>query len=135
MGKDEKPTVCLIGLSKDEIELLPNFLGNKYNFLVVNHNFPLIRLQSYDNIQLFIINTDLVWANIRSIVNKIKTVEKYHNTPFLGLAMKRHLEKLTTETKDLFEDILIMPCNKEDFLTRVEVWAETGKSVSGKCSA
>ena len=133
MEKSGKPGVILIGLPKEEIDLLSRFLGTKYNFIAINHDFPLDRLKSYENIRLFAVNTDLVWADIMSIARKIKGNTRYHNIPFLGLALKRHLKKCKHKERDFFEDLILMPCNKEDFLTRVDVWAETSRTLNG-CS-
>jgi hypothetical protein len=118
-------TIVLIGLDEPTIQVIAGFLGLKYQFVAINHKFIISKLSSYDNIILFIINTDQPNINITDLIPKLKIDQSYQNIPIIGLALKQHFINFPSEERKYFEDLLLMPCGNEDLLTRIEIWSRT----------
>lgn len=132
MEFEKKPIIICLGLDEKIIQIIGSHLGYKYQIVHVNHEFSIQQLDSYDNISLFIINTDLIWTEIVNLTLELKHSKKYENIPYIGLALKKHINKTSEKTLALFEDIILMPCNYEDLLTRIEVWIHTSELINKK---
>jgi hypothetical protein len=81
----------------------------------------------YKNVILLLINSDQPWIRNSNLIKKIQQENIFQNVPIIGLCLKRYFKNMTKSERYLYDDILLLPCNNEDFLTRIEVWTNTAK--------
>jgi hypothetical protein len=114
--------ICLIGVNPDLIQILAAYVGHKYRIIAINRQFDIRQLDVYDNILLFIYNSDQFDIDALEFLTKIRENLKYREIPIIALALKLHFYKTPLEIRNQFEDIILLPTSNEDILTRVEVW-------------
>lgn len=129
---NSNPTIVLIGVNSNIKKILESYLDCKYQFFLIEHDFDIELLALYPNTTLFVMSTDQPFITIEDSVKLIKEHPNYQNIPVLGLVQKNYYPKLNAEEKIFFEDILLMPINYEDMLTRIEVWISTYRAMSNE---
>ena len=121
----EVSTIVLIAIEADMYEYLDEFVGKKYRLFAVDKIDDFNILEPLKNVHLFMINTDRPWLGTNQLIKRIKDTPIVQNIPIIGLSLKKHFAKMPPEERYLLEDILLVPCGKEDLLTRIEVWTRT----------
>ncbi len=129
-------TIVLIGLDEKMIQILGEYIGNRYRLLAVNKEFSIDRLDSYkDSINLFLIDTDQPFISIEGLMERLNSSADYQSIPKIGLALKKHFASMGSGEKRMFDDILLMPCGNEDLLTRIDIWQKTFEIISNGSQA
>jgi hypothetical protein len=126
---NSNPTIVLIGVDSKIKKILESYLDCKYQFFQIERDFDIELLAIYPNTTLFLMSTDQPFISIEESVKLIKEHPHYQNIPVLGMVQKNHYPHLTADEKVYFEDILLMPINYEDMLTRIEVWTSTYRAL------
>ena len=119
------PKIALVGIETDLYKKLDEHIGRRYNLLPIEHLDSLDLIGFPDDILLFIIDTDNPRIDREDILENIKETSYCENIPIIGLALKRHFGNMPSEERWNYEDILLMPCNTEDLLTRIDIWIKT----------
>jgi len=124
--------IIAIGLNEEQISGIREFISDKYTIKVYGDDFDIDGIMDRDDVYLFLVNTDKPWTGIIESVKKLKKNFKFQNVPVVGLALKKHIDKMDEQTKLLFEDIILTPCSYEDLLNRIEIWVKTYEIISNR---
>ena len=108
-------------------DILQVYLQDKYQLIRIQQDISLQYIQMYENVMLLIINSDQPWVRNSNLVKKIQQENLFQNVPIIGLCLKKYFKDMKNTERYLYDDILLLPCNNEDFLTRIEVWTNTAE--------
>ena len=129
MSSDSLPIIVLVGLDTKIFELINSFIGKNYLLFPVDQIDSLDLIGFPQNVILFMVDTDNPRIKRNLIIQKIKMSEFFENIPIIGLSLKQHYAEMAKDDKWKFNDILLMPCNTEDLLTRIDIWIKTYVSI------
>ncbi|MHA1339441.1 MAG: hypothetical protein ACTSO2_05580 [Promethearchaeota archaeon] len=132
MENNSKKKIICIGLSEKKLQVIASYIGKYYDLVLINHKFDIEQLSTYTGISVFVINMNLSWENILQLVNSLKKNELYKNIPIIGLCHKKFEKEIPLDLQFLMEDIILIPANMEDILTRIEVWIKTSELINKK---
>ena len=107
--------------------ILQVYLQDKYHLIRIQKKISLQYIKKYENVMLLIINSDQPWIRNSNLLKKIHQDNLFQNVPIIGLCLKKYYKKMENSEKFLYDDILLLPCNNEDILTRIEVWTNTAE--------
>lgn len=122
---EDLPIIMTFGLETSLNDILQIYLQNKYRLIRINQEISFQYIRMYENVMLLIINSDQPWIRNSNFVKKIKQKHLFQNIPIIGLCLKKYFQKMEKSEKYLYDDILLLPFNNEDFLARIEVWTNT----------
>ena len=108
-------------------DILQVYLQDKYQLIRIQQDISLQYIQMYENVMLLIINSDQPWVRNSNLVKKIQQENLFQNVPIIGLCLKKYFKDMKNSERYLYDDILLLPCNNEDILTRIEVWTNTAE--------
>ena len=106
-------------------DILQVYLQGKYHIIRIQQDISLKYIKMYENVMLLIINSDQPWIRNSNLVKKIQQENLFQNVPIIGLCLKKYFKNMKNSERYLYDDILLLPCNNEDILTRIEVWTNT----------
>jgi hypothetical protein len=125
-----EPTIVLIGVNSEVCQIIRAYLDRKFNIKIFARDFEIKTLDRFENIVLFIMDTDQFTISIDNTVLSIKSHPLYQNIPLLGMAIKQHFGKIPMQHRNLYDDIILTPLNYEDLLIRIDVWINTYQHLS-----
>lgn len=108
-------------------DILQVYLQNKYHLIRIQKDISFQYIKMYENVMLLIINSDQPWIRNSNLVKKIQQENIFPNVPTIGVSLKKFFKNMKNSERYLYDDILLLPCNNEDFLTRIEVWTNTAE--------
>ena len=121
------PIIITFGMETSLNDILQVYLQDKYQLIRIQQDISLQYIQMYENVMLLIINSDQPWVRNSNLVKKIQQENLFQNVPIIGLCLKKYFKDMKKSERYLYDDILLLPCNNEDFLTRIEVWTNTAE--------
>ena len=124
------PIIITFGLDPVLDGVLQVYLREKYQIIRINQEISFKYIRKYKSVFLLIVNTDQPWVRNSHLVEKIKEENLFQNAPMIAICLKKYFLNMNKSEKYLFDDILLFPCNNEDFLTRIEVWTNTAKFIN-----
>jgi len=108
-------------------DILQVYLQSKYQIIRIQQDISLKYIKMYENVMLLIINSDNPYVRNSNLAKKIQQENLFSNVPMIGLCLKKYFKNMENSERYLYDDILLLPCNNEDFLTRIEVWTNTAE--------
>ncbi len=124
---DNYPIIITFGMETSLDNILQVYLQDKYHLIRIQKDISLQYIKMYENVMLIIINSDQPWIRNSNLLKKIHQDNLFQNVPIIGLCLKKYYKKMENSEKYLYDDILLLPCNNEDILTRIEVWTNTAE--------
>ena len=121
------PIIITFGIETSLDDILQVYLQNKYQIIRIQKDISLQYIKMYENVMLLIINSDQPWVINSNLVKKIHHENLFLNVPIIGLCLKKYFKNMENSERYLYDDILLLPCNNEDILTRIEVWTNTAE--------
>ena len=121
------PIIITFGIETPLDDILQVYLQNKYQIIRIQKDISLQYIKMYENVMLLIINSDQPWVINSNLVKKIHHENLFLNVPIIGLCLKKYFKNMENSERYLYDDILLLPCNNEDILTRIEVWTNTAE--------
>ena len=121
------PIIITFGMETSLDDILQVYLQGKYHLIRIQKDISLQYIKMYENVMLLIINSDQPWVRNSNLVKKIQQQNLFQNVPIIGLCLKKYFKNMENSERYLYDDILLLPCNNEDFLTRIEVWTNTAE--------
>ena len=121
------PIIITFGLETSLDGILQVYLQKKYHIIRIQKDISLQYIKMYENVILLIINSDQPWIRNSNLLKKIHQDDLFQNVPIIGLCLKKYYKSMENSEKFLYDDILLLPCNNEDILTRIEVWTNTAE--------
>lgn len=119
------PIIITFGMETSLDDILQVYLQGKYHIIRIQQDISLKYIKMYENVMLLIINSDQPWIRNSNLVKKIQQENLFQNVPIIGLCLKKYFKNMENSERYLYDDILLLPCNNEDILTRIEVWTKT----------
>ncbi len=119
------PIIITFGIETSLNDILQVYLQNKYHIIRIQQEISFQYIKLYKNVMLLIINSDQPWIRNSKLVKKIQQENLFSNVPIIGLCLKKYFKNMKNSERYLYDDILLLPCNNEDFLTRIDVWTNT----------
>ena len=119
------PIIITFGIETSLNDILQVYLQNKYHLIRIQQEISFQYIKLYKNVMLLIINSDQPWIHNSKLVKKIQQENLFSNVPIIGLCLKKYFKNMKKSERYLYDDILLLPCNNEDFLTRIDVWTNT----------
>jgi len=121
------PIIITFGIETSLDDILQVYLQKKYHLIRIQKDISLQYIKMYENVMLLIINSDQPWVINSNLVKKIHHENLFLNVPIIGLCLKKYFKNMENSERYLYDDILLLPCNNEDILTRIEVWTNTAE--------
>ncbi|MHA1561473.1 MAG: hypothetical protein ACTSPA_05045, partial [Promethearchaeota archaeon] len=121
------PIIITFGMETSLDDILQVYLQDKYHLIRIQKDISLQYIKMYENVMLLIINSDSPWIRNSKLVKKIHKENLFQNVPIIGLCLKKYFKNMENSERYLYDDILLLPCNNEDILTRIEVWTNTAE--------
>ncbi len=121
------PIIITFGIETSLDNILQVYLQDKYHLIRIKKEISFQYLKMYENVVLLIINSDQPWIRNSNLVKKIQQENFFSNIPIIGLCLKKYFKEMENSERYLYDDILLLPCNNEDFLTRIDVWINTAE--------
>ena len=121
------PIIITFGMETPLDDILQVYLQNKYHLIRIQQDISLQFIKMYKNVILLLINSDQPWIRNSNLIKKIQQENIFQNVPIIGLCLKKYFKNMVNSERYLYDDILLLPCNNEDLLTRIEVWTTTAK--------
>ncbi|MHA1560705.1 MAG: hypothetical protein ACTSPA_01145 [Promethearchaeota archaeon] len=127
MECSENPIIITFGMETSLDDILQVYLQSKYQIIRIQQDISLKYIKMYENVMLLIINSDNPYVRNSNLAKKIQQENLFSNVPMIGLCLKKYFKNMENSERYLYDDILLLPCNNEDFLTRIEVWTNTAE--------
>ncbi len=121
------PIIITFGMETTLNDILQVYLQNKYLLIRIQQEISFQYIKMYKNVMLLIINSDAPWIRSSKLIHKIQQENLFQNVPIIGLCLKKYFKNMENSERYLYDDILLLPCNNEDILTRIEVWTNTAE--------
>jgi len=121
------PIIITFGIETSLDDILQVYLQSKYQIIRIQKDISLQYIKMYENVMLLIINSDQPWIRNSNLIKKIHQGNLFQNVPIIGLCLKKYFKNMKNSERYLYDDILLLPCNNEDILTRIEVWTNTAE--------
>ena len=124
---ENSPIIITFGMESSLNDILQLYLQKKYHLIRIQKEISLQYIRMYENVMLIIINSDQPWIRNSNLIKKIQNENIFQDVPIIGLCLKKYFKNMENSERYLYDDILLLPCNNEDFLTRIEVWTNTAE--------
>ena len=124
---ENSPIIITFGMESSLTDILQLYLQNKYHLIRIQKEISLQYIRMYENVMLILINSDQPWIRNSNLIKKIQNENIFQDVPIIGLCLKKYFKNMDKSERYLYDDILLLPCNNEDFLTRIEVWTNTAE--------
>ena len=122
------PSIVLVGLTPDLRNNIVLHLGKSCNIVEIQHRFSIQAFSVIPNLNLILFDIDQMNIKIEDLIEPVKAHDVYCKIPVIALAMKRHYDDFSMNLKKKFDDIILLPTNMEEMLTRIDVWIQTYQS-------
>ncbi|QEE17006.1 hypothetical protein DSAG12_02838 [Promethearchaeum syntrophicum] len=124
---ENTPIIITFGVESSLNDILQLYLQKKYHLIRIQQEISLQYIRMYENVMLIIINSDQPWIRNSKLIKKIHNENIFQEVPIIGLCLKKYFKNMDNSERYLYDDILLLPCNNEDILTRIEVWTNTAE--------
>lgn len=125
------PTIVVIGLEGDNINILASFLEGAFNFHFMQKNESLDSIPIMDSVSVILLNLDNPQFKSLPLLNELNKHPYYQNVPKLGFTYRKFANQMKPELKMQCDDIILVPYNCEDLMQRIDVWIKTFEVVNG----
>jgi PleD family two-component response regulator len=125
------PTILVIGLEGDNINILASFLEMAFNFHFLKKNESLDSIPSMESVSVILINLDNPMFKSLSLLTEFNKHEIFQNVPKLGFTHRKFATEMKPEIKMQCDDIILVPYNCEDLMQRIDVWIKTFEVING----